>query len=85
MTNDDLIKQLERAESKIDQLQRRIDQLERLSGTASLPKTMLLDENFVKRAFAVYGHVFVAGILIAVPFYCFIFLMSSLLGAFSGF
>jgi len=37
---------------------------------------MLLSHSFFERAFAVYGHVFVAGLIIAVPVYVLILLLA---------
>jgi hypothetical protein len=55
-------------------LQQRIGVLERSGRFRPLPNTALLDESFLKRAFAVLGHYTVAGIIIAIPFYILMFL-----------
>ena len=39
----------------------------------SLPKTNLLSPNFLTRAFAVYGHTLVAGLIVGIIFYCITF------------
>jgi hypothetical protein len=39
----------------------------------SFPDTALLDSNFLKRAFTVWGHYFVAQLLIGVPIYCILY------------
>jgi hypothetical protein len=46
--------------------------------TKRLPDTDLLSSSFIKRAFTVWGHMFVAQLLIAVPIYCLIFLLASI-------
>ena len=42
-----------------------------------LPHTALLSDSFLSRAFAVWGHYFVAQLMIAIPIYCIIFLITS--------
>ena len=73
MNEQELATQLSEANEEIVRLQDRIHSLE--SRTTSLPKTMLLDESFLKRAFAVLGHYFVASLIIAIPFYILLFLI----------
>ncbi len=46
-------------------------------GMSKLPSTALLSKSFLTRAFAVWGHFFVAQLMIAVPIYCIIFLIAS--------
>ena len=36
----------------------------------SLPNSGILSQKFLTRAFTVYGHMLVAGLLIAIPIYC---------------
>jgi hypothetical protein len=43
-----------------------------------LPDTQLLSTNFLRRAFAIWGHMIVAQLIITVPFYCLFFLMGIL-------
>lgn len=38
-------------------------------------KGWLNSDSFLKRAFAIYGYMFVAGLIVAVPAYIFIFLV----------
>jgi len=45
-----------------------------------LPDTKLLSDKFLTRAFTVLGHYFVASIIIAIPAYCVVFLILTLLG-----
>jgi len=44
----------------------------------SLPNSGILSQKFLTRAFTVYGHMLVAGLLIAIPFYCLIALLGGL-------
>ncbi|HWS24334.1 MAG TPA: hypothetical protein VN226_07880 [Anaerolineales bacterium] len=39
----------------------------------TLPKTNILSPNFLTRAFAIYGHTLVAGLIVGIIFYCIIF------------
>ncbi|MCX6026780.1 MAG: hypothetical protein NTY23_11070 [Chloroflexi bacterium] len=43
-----------------------------------LPTTSLGSPKFLSRAFTVWGHYFVAQVIIAVPIYCLIFLIGAL-------
>lgn len=43
-----------------------------------LPDTALVNQSFLKRAFAVWGHYFVAQLLIAIPIWCFVFALGML-------
>jgi hypothetical protein len=55
---------------EISQLKERIGVLENLvNQNSKLPKTNLLSDSFIKRAFAVLGHYIIAGLIIAIPFY----------------
>ena len=69
---------------ELARLRQRVESLERgtdLSlGHDVLPQTMLLSDSFLKRAFAVLGHYFVASLIIAIPFYILIFIGALLLG-----
>jgi hypothetical protein len=40
-----------------------------------LPKTGLLSSSFIQRAFTVWGHYFVAQLIISVPFVCIYFIL----------
>ena len=50
-------------EERIAALERRVAELER-----TLPRTALVSRSFIKRAFAVWGHYFVAHLMILAPF-----------------
>ena len=73
MNEQELAHQLAMANEQIVLLRNSIHSLE--SRTTSLPKTMLLDDSFLKRAFAVLGHYFVASMIIAIPFYILLFVV----------
>jgi hypothetical protein len=69
MNEQNLASELERAKKEIDTLRRRLELLESEETVTRLPRTMLLDESFLKRAFAVFGHYLVAGLIVSIPFY----------------
>lgn len=57
-------------ESQIAELRKRVNELESTFEVAPrLPRTSLISDSFLKRAFAVYGHSMVAGLIIALPAY----------------
>jgi|Deesub1362B_J571_1020462.scaffolds.fasta_scaffold12193_1 hypothetical protein len=68
--------------ARIESLERRVaEQAERISALErKLPNTSILSSSFLTRAFAVWGHVFVAGLIIAAVFYCVAFLIAMILG-----
>lgn len=78
MTNDELTDELEKANAKIISLHRRLVRIEKGKSRTGLPNTMILSHSFIKRAFAVYGHVLAAGLIIMIPFYILIFMLSIL-------
>jgi hypothetical protein len=65
---DDEMKILKNALDRIESLEYRIKKLENdiLMGT-HLPATSLLSDSFLRRAFTVFGHYFVASLIIAIP------------------
>lgn len=82
----DLVAYLESLEKRIQTLERENQSLEsqkeslnryiqELGGDAQklLPKTSLLSPSFLQRAFAVWGHYFVAQLIISIPFMCIYF------------
>jgi hypothetical protein len=70
-TLDDRIKTLE---SENESLKRYISEL---GGDAQkiLPKTSLLSNSFIQRAFTVWGHYFVAQLIITIPILCIYFIV----------
>lgn len=48
---------------------------------SKLPSTSVLSNSFLKRAFAIYGHALVAGLMIGIPLYLLLIIIS---GAFSS-
>ena len=57
------------------QLRHLSDSVNRASAIAKLPNTAIVSPSFLSRAFAVWGHYFVAQLLIAIPIYCILFLL----------
>lgn len=41
----------------------------------NIPKSWVISPNFFERAFAIWGHVLVAGLIIGIPIYCLIFVI----------
>ena len=83
MTNAELNKALEDALAEIETLKNRVSELEGTSGKMTkLPRTSLLNENFLTRAFTVWGHNFVAGIIIAIPFWFLALIIAISVGVF---
>ena len=76
MSNDELKMELEEAKQRITQLERKLEALNQ-NEKRSLPNTQILSENFLARAFAIYGHVLVAGFIIAIPLWCLTFLLGN--------
>jgi len=70
--------QIEDLRLEVDRLRDRTTQIERHYEVAPrMPRTNVISETFLKRAFAVWGHSFVASLIIAVPFYVLMFLILS--------
>lgn len=67
-------------ENKVQQLENRIAQQDRnIKGVVGrLPNTSIISPNFLTRAFAVWGHMFVAQLIIVIPIYCIIIGLSIL-------
>ena len=82
MSESELLAQLHEAKLEIEQLRLRISRLELHAQPASLPTvlpdTMLLDDSFLKRAFAVFGHNTVASLIVTLPFYAIVFIIMML-------
>ena len=41
----------------------------------NIPKSWVMSPNFIERAFAIWGHYFVAQVIIAIPIYCLVFII----------
>ncbi len=79
--DDATAQELARLRQRVEALERDLDLTTTLGGGRDpLPQTMLLSDSFLKRAFAVLGHYFVASLVIAVPFYVLIFVVMMALG-----
>ena len=85
--SNELIQQSE-PKLSLEQLQARVEQIERhlqinsidIEGISKrVPDSNIINLNFLKRAFTVYGHVMVATLIIAVPLYCLVFVLTALL------
>ena len=79
MSEQQLQEELARSQKQIQALHQRLTMLEQ-SRTTNTPETMLLSDNFLKRAFAVLGHSMVASLIVSVPFYILLFLMMMAIG-----
>ena len=72
----ELTSYLDSMENRVKTLESQNESLKRyvteLGGDAGkmLPKTGLLSSNFFQRAFTVWGHYFVAQLIISIPFIC---------------
>lgn len=81
MPDQDMQKQLDDTKTEISSLRNRIQQLEQGPG-GNLPRTWPLDRSFLKRAFTVWGHSAVAGLIIAVPFWVVLLIIIGITSAF---
>jgi hypothetical protein len=72
----ELTSYLEAMENRVKELESQNESLRRyvtgMGGDAAkmLPKTGLLSPSFIQRAFTVWGHYFVAQLIISIPFVC---------------
>jgi hypothetical protein len=64
-TNEDLSVILFQATGEIQELRHELHSLQR-----SLPNSMILDQNLLKRALAVYGHMMLISLILGVPLFC---------------
>lgn len=84
MSDENLRQELDGVLAEIKSLQNRITVLENQSATAGhIPQTALLSESFLKRSFTIWGHNFVAGIIIALPIWLVVMVVLLLLGVMS--
>ena len=81
-------------ENSLEALQSRVAELEKQLQMQSLeletlvqrvPDSLIISPNFLKRAFTVYGHNLVAGLIIAVPIWCISLVIFFLIGMASEF
>ncbi len=79
MTQQEFTQELAKAQKQIQVLHQRLSLLEQ-GGNGSVPDTMLLNDSFMKRAFAVLGHSVVASLIVSVPFYILMFVIILALG-----
>lgn len=83
MSETELKKSLKEALEEIKSLRNRVEVLENASSRGgSLPDTMLLSDQFIKRAFAVWGHNAVVGLIIAVPVWFLMMMIALCAGGF---
>lgn len=81
MSEVELTEALTRANSQLQSLQARVNELEKkTSANVVLPSTDLLSDRFLKRAFAVLGHYIVASLIIALPIYALLFIIFLIVG-----
>ncbi|MFQ5633229.1 MAG: hypothetical protein ACE5I1_31070 [bacterium] len=80
MAENNFRQMLENANAEITALRNRIAELEsKVSMTGStLPKTDLLSDSFLRRAFTVWGHQIVASLIVVLPIYLLIFIIAML-------
>lgn len=79
MTQHEYAQELTKAQKQIQVLHQRLTLLEQ-SGKGNVPDTMLLNDSFMKRSFAVLGHNTVASLIIMIPFYALMFAIIFALG-----
>lgn len=79
MTQHEYTQELTKAQKQIQVLHQRLTLLEQ-GGKGSVPDTMLLNDSFMKRSFAVLGHSMVASLIVMIPFYALMFAIIFALG-----
>lgn len=77
------MKALQNTLDRIESLEYRIKKLETdvLMGTY-LPATSLLSDSFLRRAFTVFGHYFIANLIIAIPIWIIMLIAAFIRGGF---
>ncbi len=81
MENSELQQQLTDLNTRIGAMERVIqDVKERQDAIPALPKTNLLSGSFLTRAFAVFGHYFVANLIIVMPIFVLAFIVFLIIG-----
>lgn len=71
-------------ENQIQQLEKLIAQQETIINSLNMkiPNTSLISPKFISRAFAAWGHVIAAQLMITIPLYFLIFFLGAILGSF---
>lgn len=85
--DDEVLKLVESLQQEVQYLRGRVSALEsnqQMNQLEGLPNTWLLSHSLLKRAFAVYGHYVLAGLIIAVPFVCFYIMLMLAFGVSMG-
>jgi hypothetical protein len=66
---------------EVESLRLRIQQIEsRYEVAPRLPSTSILSDKFMTRSFAVFGHNFVASLIVSIPFYILFFIIMMTVG-----
>lgn len=84
---DETLKMLESMQQEIAYLRGRVNALEterQMQTPHGLPETWLLSPNLLKRAFGVYGHNWLASLLISIPFICLYLMLMLMFGVLSS-
>ena len=78
MENDAKIQALQQ---EVEGLKDKINRLEaRYEIAPRLPSTNLISDKFLSRSFAVFGHNFVASLIVSIPFYVIMFIIMMTIG-----
>jgi len=78
MENDARMQELAR---EVESLRLRVQQLEsRYEVAPRMPSTSMVSDKFLTRAFAVFGHNFVASLIVSIPFYILFFIIMMSVG-----
>ncbi len=77
-----LQQQLEELRAQIHRLENTLQQQEITirSLRARIPNSAVISPNFISRAFAIWGHTFVAGVIISIVISCALFVLNALFG-----
>lgn len=73
----ELQRRVSHLEVTLNSLEQTLQRLEYDRSRPVLPESNLFSDSFMTRAFAIWGHLFIANLIITVPFYCLLFLLSS--------
>jgi len=75
MNLEELESELKYANEKIENLKGQVNRLENIVRYSKLPKTNILSDKFLTRAFAILGHYAIASLIIFVPIYALLFII----------